>query len=187
MTGTPRPKKTIMSDHRPLHVIAMIASLAASSSQAANPPNLAMVTAKATAAVKAAIPGSEGAVQGLVGVVKKRTYPALNFESHGGIVLAGNPQRVETPDPYGVLFVIQLQHGSYKGPPRPKTPEFNPQRAQHIRSVLRGCLRATSVQEFPRANASMIVDVLFGEDMDTHVLQQAYATLIRSVTSELQR
>jgi hypothetical protein len=161
--------------------------LAASSSQAANPPNLAMVAAKATAAVKAAIPGSEGAVQGLVGVVKKRTHPAPNFESHGGgIVLEGNPRTVETPDGYGVLFVIQLQHGSYKGPPRPKTPEFNPQRAQKIRSVLRGCLRATTEQEFSKSNASMVVDILFGQYIDTHVLQQAYASLIRSVTSELQ-
>ena len=174
-----------MRDHR-LHVIATIVSLAACSSQAANPPNLAMVAAKATAAVKAVIPGSEGAVQGLVGVVKKRTYPAPNFENHGGIILAGNPRKVETPDGYGVLFVIQLQHGSYKGPTRPKMPEFNPQRAQHIRSVLRGCLRATSVQEFPKANASMIVDVLFGEYVETHVLQQAYAALIRSVTSQLE-
>src|SRR5438128_10783147 len=95
-----------------------IVCLTVFSSQAANPPNLAMAAAKAAAAIKAAIPGSEGAVQGLLAVVKKRTHQAPNFESHGGIVLEGNPRTVETPDAYGVLFVVQFQHGPYKGPPR---------------------------------------------------------------------
>ena len=165
--------------------VAAIMSFALCSSQAANPPNLAMAAAKAAAAIKAAIPGSEGAVQGLLAVVKKRTHQAPNFESYGGIVLEGNPRTVETPDAYGVLFVVQFQHGPYKGPPRAKAPEFNPQRAQRVRSVLRGCLRTTTVQEFPKSNASMVVDVLFGEDIDTHILQQAYAALMQSVGSEL--
>lgn len=125
-------------------------------------------------------------MQGLVAVVKKRTYPAPNFENHGGIILPGNPRRVETPDAYGVLFVIQFQHGRYKGPSRPKSPEFNPQRAQRVTSFLRGCLRTTTVQEFPKSDASMVVDILFGQYIDTHVLQQAYVSLIRSAESELQ-
>jgi hypothetical protein len=156
-------------------------------SHAANPPNLAMLAAKSAATVKAAIPGSEGAVHDLVAVVKKRTHPAPNFESHGGIVLPGNPRTVETPDDYGVLFVIQFQHGAYKGPPRPTTPEFNPQRAEKVRSVLRGCLRATAVQEFAKSDATMVVDVLFGQYVDTHLLQQAYSNLTRLVEGELQR
>jgi hypothetical protein len=168
-----------------LSLIATIVLLTIFSSQAANPPNLAMIAAKAAATVKAAIPGSEGAVQDLVAVVKKRTYPAPNFESHGGIVLAGNPRRVETPDGYGVLFVIQFQHGPYKGPPRPKTPEFNPQHAQHVTSVLRSCLHTTTVQGFPKSDASMVVEILFGQYIDTHVLQQAYGALIRFVENEL--
>ena len=168
-------------------IILMVAASTPYVSQAADPPNLAMLPAKSAATVKAAIPGSEGAVQNLAAVVKKRTYPAPNFESHGGIVLPGNPRTVETPDDYGVLFVIQFQHGAYKGPPRPKTPEFNPQRAEKIRSVLRGCLRATAVQEFAKSDTTMVVDVLFGQYVDTHVLQQAYANLTRLVESELQR
>ena len=31
----------------------------------------------------------------------------------------------------------------------------------------------------------MVVDILFGEYIDTHILQQAYAALMQSVGSEL--
>jgi hypothetical protein len=56
-----------------LYALAAIVSLTVFSSQAANLPNLAMVAAKAAAAVKGVIPGSEAEVQGPVAVVKKRT------------------------------------------------------------------------------------------------------------------
>jgi hypothetical protein len=86
-------------------------------SQAADTPNLAMVAAKAAATVKAAIPGSEGAVNGLVAVVKKSTMRPL---------VEGAPKgRIEVPDTYGLMFIIGLQHGRYTGPPLPKSPKFD--------------------------------------------------------------
>src|SRR5882724_3304266 len=176
--------------------IAAIFSLAVCSSPAANSPNLAMVAAKAAATVKAAIPSSEGAADGLVAVVKKSTMRPL---------VQGAPKgRIEVPDTNGVMFVTRLQHGHYTGPALPKTPKFDHPSAmddlarkrdvedaeRHNRTTdafyrRAGCFHTTTVQEFPKSNASMVIDVVFGEHMDTRVLQQAYAALTRFVGSEL--
>jgi hypothetical protein len=179
-------------------LIAAIVSLAFFSFQAANPSNLAMVAAKAAAAVRAAIPGSEGAVNGPVAVVKKSTWHPL---------VAGAPKgRMEVPDTNGVMFIIRLQHGHYAGSPLPKTPKFDHPCAlddlafkrdiedaeRHNRTTdafyrRAGCFHTTAVQEFPKSNASMVVDIVFGQHMNTRVLQQAYVSLTRFVENELGR
>jgi hypothetical protein len=176
--------------------IPAIVSLTVFSSQAANPPNLVMVAAKAAAIVKAAIPGSEAAVEGLVAVVKKRT-------AH--ILVEGAPKgKMDVPDAYGVMFIIRFQHGHYTGPPLPKTPQFNrssdlddlafkrdvEDAERHNRTAdaffrRAGCFHTTTVQEFPKSNASMIVNIVFGQYIDTRLLQQAYSELTRFAASEL--
>jgi len=171
-----------------LYALAAIVSLTVFSSQAANLPNLAMVAAKAAAAVKGVIPGSEAEVQGPVAVVKKRTRRIPRQETSG---------RMDVPDAYGVMFIIRLQHGPYTGPPLPKTPRFdgrsespaelarqNRQQDAYLR--LRGCFRTTAMQEFHTSDTVMLVEILFGEHADKHMLEQAYGELTRFVASELQ-
>jgi hypothetical protein len=161
--------------------------LAIFSSQAANLPNLSMVAAKAAAAVKRVVPGSEGDVQGQLAVVKKRTRRIPRQETSG---------RMDVPDAYGVMFIIRLQHGPYTGPPLSKTPDFggrseptaelvrqNRQQDAYLR--LQGCLRTTALQEFQKSNTVMVVEILFGDHTDKRMLQQAYGELIRTVASDL--
>jgi len=158
-----------------------------SSSQAANPPNLPMLAAKAAATVKRVIPGSDAEVQGSLAVVKKRTRRIPRQETSG---------RMDVPDAYGVMFIIRFQHGPYTGPPFPKAPQFdgrsesptelvrqNRQQDAYLR--LQGCLRTTAMQEFHKSNTLMLVEILFGDQADKHMLEQAYAELTRLVASEL--
>ena len=169
---------------------AVVASLTAFSSQAANPPNLPMVTAKAAAAVKGVIPGSEAEVQGTLAVVKKRTKRIPRNDTLG---------RMDIPDDYGVMFIIRLLRGPYSGPPAPKTPQFNDffkspeQLAQFARQHphdawlrYQGCIRTQAMQDFKTSNTVMLVEILFGARADKHMLEQGYAELTRSVASELE-
>ena len=171
-----------------LHTVAAVVSLTVSSSHAANPPNRPMVAAKAAAAVKRVIPGSEGELQGSLAVVKKRTRRIPKQFTSG---------RMDVPDDYGIMFIIRLQHGPYSGPPVPKTPQFNVpaespdqlarQNRQHDAYLrLQNCVRTTAMQEFKTSNTVMLVEVLFGVRADKHMLEQAYSELTRSVASELQ-
>ena len=99
-----------------LYTVAAVVSLTISSSHAATPPDLRMVAAKAAAAVKRVIPGSEGEVQGTLAVVKKRTRRTPRTDTSGSW---------DVPDDYGVMFMIRLLHGPYSGPRAAKTPQFN--------------------------------------------------------------
>ena len=167
--------------------IAAIASVTVFTSQAANPPNLAMAAAKTAAAVKRVVPGSEAEVQGQLAVVKKRTRRIPRQETSG---------RMDVPDAYGVMFIIRLQHGPYAGPPIRKTPDFSSRsesptelvrqnRQQDAYLRLQGCLRTTAMQEFQKSNTVMVVEILFGDHADKRMLQQAYGELTRTVASEL--
>lgn len=166
--------------------ITAITSLIIFAAQAANPPNLTMVAAKAAATVKQVVPGSEGDVHGQLAVVKKRTRRIPRQETSG---------RMDVPDAYGVMFIIRFQHGPYTGPPLPKTPDLgrseslaalvrqNRQQDAYLRS--QGCLRTTAMQEFRKSNTVMIVEILFGDQVDKDMLQHAYGELVRSMASEL--
>jgi hypothetical protein len=165
-----------------------IVCLTVFSCEAANPPNLPMVAAKAAAAVKRVIPGSEGEAQGPLAVVKKRTRRIPRQDTLG---------RMDVPDSYGVMFIIRLQHGPYTGPPLPKAPQFdlrsespatlarqNRQQDAYLR--LQGCIRTTTMEEFHNSKTVMLVEILFGDHADKHMLEQAYAELTRSVAAELE-
>jgi hypothetical protein len=155
------------------------------SSQAADKRDLALLAAKAAAAVKRVIPGSQAEVQGSTALVKKRTALAPNMQMQGSHVMQGSPDRIELPDAYGVMFVIRFQPAPYSGPPLARTPVFDRQRAK-AEKLFRGAYYRTAViQEFPKSNTAMIVDVMFGEYTDTQMLQQAYAELTRFAESEL--
>jgi hypothetical protein len=95
--------------------IAAVISLTISYSDAANPPDLPMVAAKAAAAVKRVIPGSESDVQGTLAVVKWGTRRIPRNDTLG---------RMDMPDDYGAMFIVRLLHGPYSGSPVPKTPRF---------------------------------------------------------------
>jgi hypothetical protein len=169
-----------------LYTVAAVVSLTISSSHAATPPDLRMVAAKAAAAVKRVIPGSEGEVQGTLAVVKKRTRRTPRTDTSGSW---------DVPDDYGVMFMIRLLHGPYSGPRAAKTPQFNvtaiPAGVSTRQNVhdwyLRrmGCVRTTATQEFKKSNTVMLVEVLFGVHVDKHILEQAYAELTQAVASEL--
>jgi hypothetical protein len=171
-----------------LLIIAAIVLLTIFSSEAANTLNLAMVAAKAAAGVKRVIPGSEGEAQGTLAVVKKRTRRIPRQDTLG---------RMDIPDAYGVMFIIRLQYSPYTGPPLPKTPSFDVplespaalarQNRQHDAYLrLQGCIRTTAMREFPKSNAVMLVEILFGDHADRQTLRQAYAELTRSVAAELE-
>jgi hypothetical protein len=164
-------------------LIAAIACLAICFSQAANPPDLHILAAKAAATVKRAIPGSDGAVQGNGAVVKRHTHWADNIDRRGTEIIPGQGIRIDIPINKGVIFIIRLQQGPYKGPALSKTPHLDPRTA---RKFIYGTFRSTTLQEFPKSDTIMVVDVWFSSDMDTHMLQQAYAELTRFVASELQ-
>jgi hypothetical protein len=163
-------------------LIPAIVGLTLYPSQAANPPNLAMLAAKSAAIVKAAIPGSEGAVQGPLAVVKKRTKFVPRRDTSG---------KLEVPDDYGAMFIIEFHRAPYtpKGVPViSKTPQFATWRATNPPPYLpRVPLRTVTVQKFTKSDTVMVVDILFGQSADTHVLERAYTELMRFVQSELQR
>ena len=150
------------------------------------PPDLQMLTAQAAATVKRIIPGSEAEMQGTTAVVKKRTYSAPDIELHGAIATSTG-RKVELPDGYGVMFIIRVQSGPYQGAALSKIPQFDPQHARQIRSFLRGCLRTTTLQEFRQSNTTVVVDILFGQYIDTKMLQRAYAELSRFLAAQLGR
>ena len=165
-----------------------IVCLTVFSCEAANPPNLPMVAAKAAAAVKRVIPGSEGEVQGPLAVVKSRIRRIPRQNTLG---------RMDVPNAYGVMFIIRLQHGPYTGPPLPKTPHFElrsespatlarQNRHQDAYLRLQGCIRTTAMEEFHKSKTVMLVEILFGDQADRHMLEKAYAELTRSVAAELE-
>ena len=104
---------------------------------------------------------------------------------------------MDVPDTYGVMFIIRLQHGPYTAPPLSTTSQFNGRsespaelarqnRQQDSYLRLQGCLRTTAMQEFHKSDTVMLVEIIFGEHADKHMLEQAYAELTRFVASELQ-
>jgi hypothetical protein len=174
--------------------IAAIVFLMILSSHAQSAPNLAIVAAKAAAAAKRAIPGSEAEAEGSLAVVKKRTTRIPRQDTLG---------RMDVPDDYGLIFIIRLQHAPYTGQPLPKSPNFDRPpasplgmkrdiedtvrhgRQQDAYLRLRGCFRTATMREFPKSNTVMVVEILFGQHTDTQMLGQAYAELTRSVATEL--
>jgi hypothetical protein len=155
------------------------------SSQAADQRDLALLAAKAAAAVKRVIPGSQAEVQGSTALVKKRTALAPNMQMQGSHVMQGSPDRIELPDAYGVMFVIRFQPAPYTGPALAKTPIFDRQRAKTEKLFMGAYYRTAVIQQFPKSNMVIIVDVLFGEYTDTQMLQKAYDELTRFVAAEL--
>ncbi|MFL6528603.1 MAG: hypothetical protein ACJ8IQ_10935 [Chthoniobacterales bacterium] len=146
-------------------------------------PNLAVIAAKTAAAIKQTIPGSEAEMQGTTSVVKKRTFVAPDLTVQGGHAM-DTGKRSELPDGYGIMVVVKLfHHGQYSGAALPSTPDFNPRQARKIRMLLRGCSRTTTLQHY--AEASAVIDVLFGDYVDQKLLERAYLAGTRTLRAEL--
>jgi hypothetical protein len=141
--------------------------------------DLTLFVAKAAATVKTAIPGSQAEIQGTTALVKKRTALAPNMHMEGSHVMPGSPQRVEIPDAYGVMFVIQAEPYGKTQPVVRKNPVFDRQRAKAEKMFMGGYYRTSAVQPFPKANAVLRVEILYGEYTDMQILERAYAELTR--------
>jgi hypothetical protein len=81
------------------------------SCEAANPPDLPLVAAKAAAAVKRVIPRSEGEAQGPLAVVKNRTRRIRRQDT---------PARMDVPDAYGVMFIFGFNMDVIQARPFPE-------------------------------------------------------------------
>jgi hypothetical protein len=169
-------------------IVVLAVSGLALSMQAAEKHDLPLFAAKVAAAVKAAIPGSEAQVQGTIALVKKGTVP----QKPGATAGRSGAKQPEMPSANGVMFLITVERywtkqpfaaGSVAAqlPKLPKTPAFDHQHAK----LLGGYYHTNGVQVFEKSNVVLLVDVMFGQKIDTATLQRAYAELTRVATSEL--
>jgi hypothetical protein len=155
------------------------------SAQAAEKLHLPLFVAKAAAAVKDALPGSDAAIQGTIAVVKKNAVAGAKSQSATGA-------KAEALAADGAVFIISVKRYwarqpmagggiAFKGPISPATPVFD---LAHVKLVS-GVYHTRGVQIFENANLVLVVDITFGPRADTAMLQRAYAALTQFATTEL--